>query len=335
MLRNSLPSNLVSYLANFVIMVVKRIKRVAFLLLFFYIKLPTFAQSPFNYNGFKIDNPSIPKSEIRHGGPGRDGIPSIDNPKFLSASNASYLKDNDRILGVSINGVSKGYPIRIMDYHEIVNDQFNGKPVVITYCPLCGSGISFDAKIDGQKRTFGVSGLLYNSDVLLYDHETQSLWSQIMFEAISGPSKGKLLNPIITTSTTWEKWKALHPDTKVLSTETGHSRNYDRSPYGNYNQERRLYFPVKNQSDKYHPKELVIGINIGNKYKAYPFSELENKGQSQISDSFNGQELIIEYDKSSGYTHIKTTEGKELPGTTLFWFAWYAFHPDTEIYIAN
>jgi len=161
-----------------------------------------------------------------------------------------------------------------MDYQEIVNDQFNGKPVVITYCPLCGSGVSFDADIDGQKRTFGVSGLLYNSDVLLYDRETESLWSQIMFEAISGPSKGTLLIPIITTTTTWKKWKALHPDTKVLSTQTGHSRNYDRSPYGNYNQERGLYFPVKNQSDKYHPKEWVIGIKIGNKYKAYPFSPI-------------------------------------------------------------
>lgn len=316
-------------------MVVKLIKRAVFVLLLFNIILPTFAQSPITYNGFKIDNPSIPKSEIRHGGPGRDGIPSIDNPKFLSASKATYLNDNDRVLGLSINGVSKAYPIRIMDYHEIVNDEFNGKPVVITYCPLCGSGVSFDAEIDGQKRTFGVSGLLYNSDVLLYDRETKSLWSQIMSEAISGPSKGKLLIPIITASTTWKKWKVLHPDTKVLSTKTGHSRNYDRSPYGNYNQERNLYFPVNNQSDKYHPKELVIGIKIGNKYKAYPFSELENTGQNQINDSFNGQELIIQYDKTSSYAKIKTVKGKELPGTTLFWFAWYAFHPDTEIYIAD
>jgi hypothetical protein len=156
-----------------------------------------------------------------------------------------------------------------------------------------------------------------------------------MSEAISGPSKGTLLKPIITASTTWKKWKALHPDTKVLSTETGHSRNYDRSPYGNYNQERDLYFPVKNQSDKYHPKELVIGIKIGNKYKAYPFSELENKGQKQISDSFNGQELIIQYDKTSGYAQISTANGKQMPGTTLFWFAWYAFHPDTEIYTSD
>ncbi|MBZ9731653.1 DUF3179 domain-containing protein, partial [Salegentibacter sp. JZCK2] len=117
--------------------------------------------------GFDLSNASIPISEIKDGGPPKDGIPSIDSPKFLSASKA-ILSKNDRILGVYENGIAKAYPIAIMNYHEIVNDDFEGKAVVITYCPLCGSGIAFNAKVNDKILNFGVSGLLYNSDVLLY-----------------------------------------------------------------------------------------------------------------------------------------------------------------------
>lgn len=129
-------------------------------------------------NGFDLGNSSILVEDIKSGGPPKDGIPAIDHPKFLSASKAS-LSNNDRILGVHENGIAKAYPIAIMNYHEIVNDLFGNKAVVVTYCPLCGSGIAFNAKINDQTLSFGVSGLLYNSDVLLYDRETESLWSQL------------------------------------------------------------------------------------------------------------------------------------------------------------
>jgi hypothetical protein len=156
-------------------------------------------------NGFNLESTSIPMDEIRRGGPPRDGIPSIDNPIFVSAGEAKYPDDSDRDLGVAINNLAKAYPIGIMNYHEIVNDYFNSTAVVVTYCPLCGSGIAFYSKVEDKTHTFGVSGLLYNSDVILYDRETESLWSQLMHEAVSGPLKGSKLRIIPTANTTWQE----------------------------------------------------------------------------------------------------------------------------------
>ena len=150
--------------------------------------LTTFAQWR-RFNGFDLSNSSIPKKRIHNGGPGKDGIPSIAKPRFAIESHADFLKNENRILGVSIYGIAKAYPIKILDRHEIVNDHFGDQEVVITYCPLCGSGMAFEADINGSK-TFGVSGLLYNSDVLLFDRQTESLWSQIAMRAIPGPMRG-------------------------------------------------------------------------------------------------------------------------------------------------
>jgi hypothetical protein len=129
-----------------------------------------------NNKGFDLSNITIPLEFVKDGGPPRDGIPSIDNPEFINISDADFLSNEDRILGVFYNGISKAYPVRILNFHEIVNDEFDGHPVVVTFCPLCGSGLAFDAMIEGKKRTFGVSGLLYNSDVLLYDRQSETLW---------------------------------------------------------------------------------------------------------------------------------------------------------------
>jgi hypothetical protein len=130
-------------------------------------------------NGFILDEPLIPAGAIEKGGPPRDGIPSIDSPLFVAASEASFLDPEDRVLGITQGGKSKAYPVKILNWHEIVNDWLNQQPVVVTYCPLCGSGIAFSAMVGGRRLSFGVSGLLYNSDVLLYDRQTGSLWSQI------------------------------------------------------------------------------------------------------------------------------------------------------------
>ena len=150
--------------------------RYCLLLCFFLFAQYASAQS---MKGFDLSNASIPVDEIKDGGPPKDGIPAIDQPEFKKAS-AVQLDEQTRVMGVKVNEVAKAYPVPIMNYHEIVNDMFAGRPVVVTYCPLCGSGIAFDAAIDGERKTFGVSGLLYNSDVLLYDRQTESLWSQIM-----------------------------------------------------------------------------------------------------------------------------------------------------------
>ena len=151
------------------------------------------AVAQFDLNGFTIDDPLVPENEILRGGPPRDGIPSIDHPNFIS-SQAAELDSTDKVLGIHLNGVSKAYPINILNYHELVNDQFNGQAVAISFCPLCGTGIAFDAQLpNGESRSFGVSGLLYNSDLLMYDRETQSLWSQMEGKAINGPEKGTIL----------------------------------------------------------------------------------------------------------------------------------------------
>lgn len=284
-----------------------------------------------NKKGFDLSNASIPVNEIKDGGPPKDGIPSIDKPEFKEAS-AMQLDEQTRVLGVKVNGVAKAYPVPIMNFHEIVNDEFAGQPVVVTYCPLCGSGVAFDARINEERRTFGVSGLLYNSDVLLYDRQTESLWSQIMMEAVAGPLQGEKLQMLPTMNTSWGEWKKKHPDTQVLTENTGYQRDYSRSPYQGYEQSEELYFDVEHEDDRFHPKETVVGIEINRQFKAYPLSELEKSGEEQLKDQFQGQELQINYNPDSQSATITNSQGQELPALTTFWFAWFTFHPETEVY---
>ncbi len=284
-------------------------------------------------NGFELNGALIPVKDIMRGGPPRDGIPSIDNPKFQPLSTYEEFNDKTSVLGVYHNGVAKAYPINIMDWHEVVNDDFNGSPVVVTYCPLCGSGIAFKADIDqGKAVEFGVSGLLYNSDVLLYDRATESLWSQIMGQAVSGPLKGQELEPLITQRTTLRAWKKLYPQTLVLTTETGFHRNYQNSPYGNYEGENRTYFPVNNQDDRMHKKEWVIGVENNGSYKAYPIDHLSKLPGQKLTDKLGGETIEISWDRDVQNILVKNSSGKELPGLQMFWFAWVAFNPETEIF---
>ena len=281
--------------------------------------------------GFDLQNTTIPLAQIKDGGPPRDGIPSIDQPKFLKAQDAGYAPET-RVLGVQVNGVAKAYPILIMNYHEIVNDEFSGQPVVVTYCPLCGSGIAFDAMVAGEPRTFGVSGLLYNSDVLLYDRESETLWSQIKMEAVAGPLVGEELAMVPTSNTTWQDWRKRNPNTLVLSQETGFGRNYERNPYPGYEKSRDLYFEVENKDSRFHPKETVIGIEINGEFKAYPFSELAKANKIKIEDQFQGEQLVVHFDKQNQSARVENQKGEELPALSTFWFAWYAFHPETAVF---
>ncbi len=281
--------------------------------------------------GFEMKNLQIPYAEIRRGGPPKDGIPSIDRPKFIQPSSADFLKDDDYVLGVEIGGQAKAYPIRILNYHEIVNDWFGEVPVVVTYCPLCGSGAAFSALIDGKHYTFGVSGLLYNSDVLLYDRKTESLWSQIMGKSISGDAAGTPLELIPANHTTWKNWRTEHANTIVLSTDTGSKRDYTKTPYTRYESSDKLMFPVSQSKPLFKNKEKVIGIEIDGKFKAYPFSKLK-KIKGDLNDQFNGKELVVKFDKASQSAQIFDESGNELPTITMYWFAWYAFHPDTAIF---
>ena len=283
-------------------------------------------------NGFDLSGALVPVEQIAHGGPGRDGIPAINNPRFVDAAQADFLGDADRILGISRQGEQKAYPVRILNYHEIVNDRFGDSAVVVSYCPLCGTGMAFLAGDNGRELEFGVSGLLYNSDVLLYDRQTESLWSQIRRQAISGPLKGKHLQQIPMEHTSWADWRTRYPQTRVLSRDTGYRRDYSRSPYAGYATSEHLMFAVAATDRRFHPKEQVIGVEINGVFKAYPFSELA-KGAGRLTDRVGGQSVRVVFDAASHNGRIYA--GDELvPSTTGFWFAWYAFHPDTLVYRA-
>lgn len=290
--------------------------------------------NPADFNGFDVTNASVPTQAIQRGGPPRDGIPSIDRPKFVRAQQARLL-DNDRVLGLARNGRARAYPVRILNWHEVVNDRFGGRAVAVTYCPLCGTGMAFEGQIgSGDSGTsFGVSGLLYNSDVLLYDRATQSLWSQLLQLAISGPLKGTRLQPVPLTHTTWADWKLRHPATEVLSIDTGFERDYGRDPYAGYDKVQQLMFDVQHRDDRFPLKEWVLGIELAGTYKAYPFSMLDRTvdARGDLWDRFAGQRLRIRYNRTHGTAEAFDEKGRPLPGTMAFWFAWVAFHPGTDV----
>lgn len=289
------------------------------------------AQESRQMNGFELTDLRIPADEIRQGGPPRDGIPAIDRPRLVEAGEADFLADDDRVLGVTVDGIAKAYPIRILNYHEVVNDRFGEQAVAVTYCPLCGSGLAFAAGQGEERRTFGVSGLLYNSDVLLFDRQTESLWSQILMEAVSGPASGEELTYIPTAATTWGAWRQAHPHTLALSPETGYRRDYTRSPYAGYEEQDGLMFPVARESDMLKRKDWVIGVEVDGHYKAYPLKVLAGKGPA-LTDTFRGRELHLRYDAESRSAIIRDRSDAEVPAVTMYWFAWYAFHPETEVF---
>jgi len=286
-------------------------------------------------NGFDLTHSLIPSSEILQGGPPRDGIPSIERPKFVAGRAANFMRPADRVIGITVNGESRAYPINILNWHEVVNDQIRGVPVSVTYCPLCGTGLVYQSKVRGKTLKFGVSGLLYNSDVLLYDRQTETLWSQILSKAVNGPMKGQKLTMVPSSQTSWSSWLKKQPNTKVLSTDTGFSRDYRRSPYGDYDQNTSTYFPVSARSGAYHPKERVLGITINGKHKAYPFVELGKLRTNSVKDNFQGQNLTINFDVANRDGQVLNANGTPLELVNGFWFAWYAFHNDTAIFKAK
>lgn len=291
------------------------------------------AQSAPERNGFDLAGALVPVEEILHGGPPKDGIPAIDRPNFVAARDAAELRPDEMVLGIVRNGIAKAYPIRILNWHEVINDRFGAEDVVVTFCPLCGSGMAFKSNAGSRALRFGVSGLLYNSDVLLYDRETLSLWSQIRATAVAGPLKGIALDAVPVLHSTWADWRARHRETLVLSRQTGFSRDYDRNPYAGYEKSAELIFPVRFRAAGFHPKELVLGIVIDGKAKAYPFVELA-KGAREVADTVAGRAIRIRYSREHRSAEAFDVNGQPLAATTLFWFAWAAFNPATEIYRA-
>ena len=218
---------------------------------------------------------------------------------------------------------------------------FGTEPVLVTWCPLCGSGMAFKSTMSDKVLEFGVSGLLYNSDVLLYDRQSESLWSQISTKAIDGPYKGKKLKQVPMEHTSRDNWSHRNPETLVLSRNNGFNRNYDRQAYADYEKQDRLYFPVRDTDDRYSLKEWVLGITIGGQEKAYAFSELDKKskqaslnedGELRFTDRIGTKTITILFDPVNQSARAIDRDNEPIASNTAFWFAWYAFHPDTEVY---
>ncbi|MBI4239405.1 DUF3179 domain-containing protein, partial [Candidatus Uhrbacteria bacterium] len=265
---------------------------------------------------------TISPDEIVSGGPPRDGIPSIDAPTFVSLQSVSFLSDTDLGIALEKEGVKRFYPFSILVWHEIVNDTINGVRVAVTYCPLCVSGVVFDPLVQGERVEFGTSGKLWNSNLVMYDRKTESLWSQILGEAINGPAAGTRLVIIPSDVVRFGEWKKKNPNGEVLSTDTGFSRDYRRDPYGTYYSTPGTYFPLKRKDSRFEAKELILGIVLDGKAKAYPIDSIKKRGR--IEDVFAGISIVANSeDDGSVRLYKKTPSGLEHIGATYaFWFSW-------------
>lgn len=242
----------------------------------------------------------VPDNEIFDGGPGKDGIPALSNPQFTDPQKAAYLSDNDLVLGFVRDGVARAYPHNILDWHEIVNDSYDELHIAVIYCPLTGTGIGWDREVNGNITTFGVSGLLYNSNIIPYDRATDSNWSQMLLKAVNGSLKGTLAETFNLLETRWDTWKSMYPATRVLSEQTGFNRNYSRYPYGDYKTSSSIIFPVNNEDTRLHRKERVLGVLIEGEAKAYSIEKFDSSN-SLIHDSFNGKDLVITGNKDRNF----------------------------------
>ena len=286
-------------------------------------------------NGFKLDNLAVPAEQVVSGGVIRDAIPALLEPKFQPASEAN-VHPRSRVLGLEINGVARAYPVAILNWHEIVNDEIDGHRVVVSFCPLCGTGMAFKPQAAGVALTFGVSGLLYNSDLLLYDHQSESLWSQILGKAISGDMRAQTLQQLPLIHTTWGDWVKRYPHSQLLTTETGHDRDYEANHYAEYAKDDQLYFRVENElPEEIHPKELSLGVTVNGVSRVYLFSELWDYKQPQFVDYLGGEKITVHWDMKNISVSVTDAQGRLIPTVTGYVFAWYAFYPDTEIFSAE
>jgi hypothetical protein len=283
-----------------------------------------------SFNGFNVEGALVPTAQIVRGGPPRDGIPAIDRPRFVSVREAMLHKD-DRVIGVVHRGIARAYPIRILNWHEIVNDRFADEPVAVTYCPLCGSGVVFAGEVDGRTLSFGVSGLLFDNDMLLYDRQTESLWSQLKYQAVTGPMVGRRLVRLPAEHTSCDDWRQRQPKTRVLSFDTGFERDYGKDPYAGYDRSPETFFPMSRSDARLDPKAWVLGVERNGRHKAYPIATL-GTGAGVIRDTVGGEPVVVHFDARHRSARALDAQGRAIPTVTAFWFAWAAFNPQTELY---
>ena len=288
-------------------------------------------------------------SELKSGGPPKGGIgfdkgiPSLTNLKF-ETSEVSWMNDDDLILGLNYKGIVKAYPNKILTWHEIANDLIKNESIIITYCPLCMSGLAFKSTINNENVRFGVSGKLMNSNLVMYDELTESYWNQLTGQAIIGKLTGTTLQRIPIIPTTWGDWKEKYPETLVLSIDTGFSRNYSYNPYTDYFNNNDT-FGTQFNDNRLNVKEIVFPVDIENEIKVYSKKIIEKK--KIINDIVGGQKIIVLWDTELNTARIFKTEKNfttnskeiidelkedEFQTFNTYWFSWISFKPESKVY---
>ncbi|MHC4706714.1 MAG: DUF3179 domain-containing protein [Planctomycetota bacterium] len=259
-------------------------------------------------------------NELESGGPGKDGIPAINNPRFVSPRKAQrWLKPKEPVVSVVLKGQAKAYPLQILIWHEIVNDKIANTAVMVTFCPLCYSAIVFDRTVKGKEYTFGVSGMLRHSNLVLYDRQTESLWQQLTGRAIVGDMVGSALKSLPAQIISFEQFRSAYKDGLVLSRKTGVRRNYGRNPYVGYDDISGRPFMYRGKSDeRLKPMEKVVAVSINNVTKAYPYEVTQKK--RAINDRVGEMPIVVFHGAGavSALDRPEITRSREVGSTGVF-----------------
>jgi hypothetical protein len=239
-----------------------------------------------------LPDPAVPLAELRSGGPPPDGIPPIDDPQFLPARDVDFLADNEPVLAVDIDGEARAYPVQVLIWHEIVNDTVAGIPVAVTYCPLCNSAVAYDRRVGERVLTFGTSGMLWNLALVMYDRQTETLWSHFTGRGIVGVLTATELDTFPVATVPWRAWRDAHPDGLVLSRDTGHTRDYGRNPYPGYDDVTSQPFLFEGEVDgRYTAMTRVVGIVRGSDALAVPLTDLRDARVVAVEAA--GEPLVV------------------------------------------
>ncbi len=263
---------------------------------------------------------TIDYTEIFSGGVGRDGIPPIDNPKFESVAQTNeWLAPREPVIALEVNGVAKAYPLQILTRHEIVNDEIGGVPVAVTFCPLCNSAIVFDRRLNGVVYDFGVSGNLRNSDLIMWDRQTQSWWQQLTGEGIVGTLAGERLTFLPSQLVSWETYAGGYGGTEVLSRDTGFRIRYGTNPYVGYDRlDQRPFLFFGEADERLQPKERVAAVSIGEANVAFPFQVLAE--ERVVNYNIAGQDIVVFYEPGtlSALDASVIAEARDVGSTGVF-----------------
>jgi len=260
----------------------------------------------------------IPVNEVVDGGPGKDGIPSIDRPLFESVNSISSVADEDFVTVVRHEGGIKAYPVDILTWHEVVNDGPDNSPYTMSYCPLTGSAVAWHGNANHARKRFGVSGLLYNSNLILYDRETDSNWSQMLQLSVNGPRAGERPARMQVIETRLDTLREMYPNAQVMTRETSYTRDYDDSPYGpHYLINEIVLFPLAHEDNRLHYKTRAIGIYTETSSKVYQVDSFGASTQT-INEQFENQSIVV---VGNSTQNIAAIYNRELSDGTILTFS--------------